>query len=193
MIDTAQAAHLLTTVLLGLLLLIGALAAVGYLAGASAEDLLPSRRTIRHALSQERGVPEKLTIRHVLGFGLLVSGPLLVAAAVLFVTVQRPPHGIRWLAGAVVLAVGSAWLSHVVGPPVAAAKPALKPAPRALTFRELAGMLIAAVAITGAVANVGGLLVTGAPLFPPHPLNPLFPLGLIVLSSAGLRLMRGRR
>lgn len=196
MTGNSEAAHVLTVALLGILLLVGVLATISYLVGASAQDLVPSRpnllRAVREARSWEKGATP-LTLRYVLGFGLLASAPTLLAAAVLFVTVQRPTYWYWWLIGGVVLAVGLLVLSDVVGRSVAAEKVDANPSVhRGFTLRKLAGTLIGVAALFGAAANVGGLLFTGEPLFPPHPLNPLFPLALIVLASVASRLIRER-
>jgi hypothetical protein len=125
MTGNSEAAHVLTVALLGMLLLIGVLATISYLMGASAQDLVPSRanllRAVSEARSQEKGAT-RLTVRGVLGFGLLTSAPTVLAAAVLFVVLRRPTYWYWWLIGGVVLAVGLLVLSDVVGPPVPAEK-----------------------------------------------------------------------
>jgi hypothetical protein len=194
MISQSQHLHVLIIAFLGVLLLIGALVSIAYLAGASTQDLRLISRTNRNARPLDGKLPVASTVRHLLGFGLLASGPLLVGSALFAVAVWRPPYWYGWLIGAVVLAGGLIWLSTVVGPPVAMEKPTGKhPLPPRPRLRELAGGLIGATALLAAASNVGALLVTGAPLFPPHPLNPVFPLALILLFSAASRLIRGPR
>ena len=190
---TSEAAHVLTVALLGMLLLIGALFTIAYLVGAPAQEVVPSRtnlsRAIREVREREKGATG-LAPGHVVGFGLLVSAPMLLAAAVLFVTVRRPTHWYWWLIDAVVMAVGLLVLSDVVGQSAAEKVAAEASVPRGLSLRKRAGMLILVVALLGAAANVGGLLVTGEPLFPPHPLSPVFPLA-IVLAGVASHFIRG--
>jgi nitrogen fixation/metabolism regulation signal transduction histidine kinase len=122
MTGNSEVAHVLTVGLLGMLLLIGVLATVAYLVGGSAQDLVPSRTNVSRAIREARfreQAAARLTLRHVLGFGLLAAAPMLLAAAVLFVAVQRPTNWYWWLISGVVLAVGLLVLSDVVGPPVA--------------------------------------------------------------------------
>jgi hypothetical protein len=122
MTGNSEVAHVLTVGLLGMLLLIGGLATVAYLVGGSAQDLVPSRTNLSRALREARfreQAAARPTLRHVLGFGLLVAAPMFLAAAVLVVAVQRPTYWYWWLIGGVVLAVGLLVLSDVVGPPVA--------------------------------------------------------------------------
>lgn len=193
MILNPQQLHGLTVALTGALLLLGALVSISYLVGAPAPDLRVIRRVNRDSRPSEKA-PGEFTLRHALGFGLLASGPLLLGGAVFAVAVRRPPHWYWWLIDAVVFAGGLIWFSDVVGPPVAVEKATGEsPVPPRSRLREFAGGLIGVTALLAAATNVVALLVTGSPLFPPHPLTPLFPFALILLFSAASLLIRRPR
>ena len=193
MILNSQQLHGLTVALMGALLLLGSFVSIAYLVGAPAQDLRVISRMNRDARPSERA-PGDFTLRHALGFGLLASGPLLLGAAVFAVAVWTPRYWYWWLIDAVVLAGGLVWFSDVVGPAVAREKATGEgPVPPRPMLRELAGGLIGVTGLLAAAAHVVALLVTGSPLFPPHPLNPLFPLSLILLFTAASRLIRGPR
>jgi hypothetical protein len=185
---------------LGVLLVLGALASLAYLTGGSIQPRWPSRRKESPDHDSEPVRRTGSSVRHVVGFALLASGPLTFVATVFYVAVWVPAYWYLWLLGALVGGFGLLWLADVVGPPVALEKAAEERGERSVedraerprtAFREAAGMLIGLGAAVAAAANVGGLLITGTPLFPPHPLNPLFPLALIVIFSAASRLIRG--